>query len=125
MTLSVHVFRVEDDGEMTLLDTPSAGSELAGFESFRTSVWGCEGVRDLGARFFPVLASGDLVVAPADVLEFLAECALLRSHLGAIAPATDSGHSHEWYVEVISHRLSNIEQASHRALETSCGVMIW
>lgn len=40
MTLSVHVFRIGDDNEMTLLDDQAMGSELAGFESFRTSVWG-------------------------------------------------------------------------------------
>jgi hypothetical protein len=125
MSLSVHVFSIDDDGEMTFLDILPTASDLAGFESFRTSVRGSEAVRGLGARFFLSLASSDLIVAPPDVVEFMKECALLRANLDAIAPATEPGHSHEWYLDVISIRLSNIEQAGQRALGAGGGVLIW
>jgi hypothetical protein len=125
VTLSVHVFVVGQDGEMTLLDTPAPGKELAGFESFRVSVWGSAAVRAMGARFFPVLASGDLTVAPDDVAAFLEECGTLRASLDKIAPPTESGHSREWYIDVMSTRLANIEAAAQRAVEMGGGVLIW
>jgi hypothetical protein len=125
VTLSVHVFLVGKDGARTLLETPTMGAELAGFESFRVSVWGGDAVRALGCRFFPVLASDDLVVAPEDVAAFLEECLVLRANLGRIAPRGEPGHTHEWYLEVVSTRLANIETAARRALHAGGGVLIW
>lgn len=125
VTLSVHIFLNGQDGEMIVLDPPSMGAELAGFESFRVSVWGSESVLALGARFFPALAFEDLVIPPDDVTTFLKECSVLRANLDAITPATDSDHSHEWYLEVVSTRLRNIEAAAERALEVGGGVLIW
>ncbi|MEU4216565.1 hypothetical protein [Actinoplanes sp. NPDC026623] len=125
MSLSVYVFVFGRDGEWTLLDAPSMGAELAGFESFRVTVWGSDAVRALGARFFPMLASGDLTVAPEDVAAFLGECAVLRANLDAIAPQTGPQHSHEWYSDTVSDRLANVEAAAQRALEVGGGVLIW
>jgi hypothetical protein len=125
VTLSVHVFVTDGDGDMTVLDPPSVGAELAGFEAFRVAVWGSNSVRALGAEFFPSLASGDLEVPPERVAAFLEECGLLRANLDAIAPATEPGHSHDWYLEVVSTRLANIEAAAQRALEVGGGVLIW
>lgn len=101
------------------------GAELAGFESFRVTVWGSDAVRALGARFFPILAGDDLAVVPGDVAAFLDECAALRANLDAIAPQTKPDHSHEWYLEAVSARLANIEAAARRALELGGGVLIW
>jgi hypothetical protein len=123
--LSVHVFVVGEDDPMTLLDPPAAGADLAGFENWRTSVWGSDTVRALGARFFPVLASGDLVVGPEDVAVFLLECGAFRANLDTIAPPDGPSHTHEWYVQTISARLANIEAAARRALQVSGGVLIW
>lgn len=125
MSLSVHTFLTRDDGGMTLLDDLGQGADLAGFESFRTSVWGSDAVRGLGARFFPVLRSAELMVAPEEVMAFLTECALLRANLNMIMPPADPDHSHEWYLEVVSTRLANIEAAARRALEVGGGVVIW
>jgi hypothetical protein len=125
VSLSVHVFVLGQDGERMLLDDPARGAELAGFESFRVKVWGSDVVRALGARFFPVLAGDDLTVAPDDVAAFLDECAVLRANLDMIAPRTGPAHSHEWYLEVVSTRLANIEAAARRALDAGGGVLIW
>jgi hypothetical protein len=125
MTLSVHVFLVGNDGARTLLETPTMGAELAGFESFRVSVWGGDAVRALGTRFFPVLAGDDLVVAPEDIAAFLEECGVLRANLDTIAPQGDPGHTHAWYLEIVSTRLANIEAAAQRALHAGGGVLIW
>ncbi|MGW6740836.1 hypothetical protein ACWGDX_08835 [Streptomyces sp. NPDC055025] len=125
MSLSVHVFVVGEDDQMNVLDVPAGSSDLAGFESWRTVVWGSEAVRSLGATFFPVLAGGDLTVAPNQAADFLAECALIRSNLGLVAPSADPATSHAEYVRQISQRLRNIEDACERARGVAGGVLIW
>ncbi|MEU4588260.1 hypothetical protein AB0F92_40470 [Kitasatospora aureofaciens] len=126
MSLSVDVFLVGDDGKMDLLDVPVGSSDLAGFERWRTAVWGSEATRALGARFFPVLATGDwLKVEPSQVEDFLVECALLRSNLGVVAPSADPFKSHDEFIEQISDRLRNIEDAADRARRDGGGVVIW
>lgn len=116
MTLCVDVFVVGPDGERTVLDVPPGHSDLAGFERWRTLVWGAPEVRDLGARFFPVLAERDLEVEPDEVPAFLAECALLRANLAVLGPDP---------YDQVAFRLGNIEQAARRALEVCGGVLVW
>ncbi|MFJ1847466.1 MULTISPECIES: hypothetical protein [unclassified Streptomyces] len=125
MSLSVDVFVVGEDGKVNVLDVPEGSSDLAGFERWRTLVWGSDAVRSLGASFFPALASGDLKVFPDQVTEFLAECALIRSQLEVVAPRTDPAKSHAEYVWQISERLRNIEDAAERARGSAGGVLIW
>ncbi|WP_035838975.1 hypothetical protein [Kitasatospora azatica] len=125
MSLSVDVFVVGEDDQMEVLDVPVGSSDLAGFESWRTVVWGSEAVRSLGARFFPILASRDLRVAPNQAADFLAECALIRSNLELVAPSADPAKSHTEYVRQISERLRNIEDACERAQGVAGGVLIW
>jgi hypothetical protein len=50
------VFTSLADDEPNILDTPHSET-LAGFESWRTTVWGSERLRALGAAFFPELYS--------------------------------------------------------------------
>ncbi|MEO6085947.1 MAG: hypothetical protein ABIQ18_22830 [Umezawaea sp.] len=125
MSLNVYVFLFDEDDKMTLLDTPTRGSDLAGFESFRTTVWGSDAMRALGARFFPVLNGGDLTVRPEQVADFLRECATVEANIEAIAPNTNPHHTYEWYVETVLERLANIRAAAERALEVGGGVVIW
>jgi len=49
---------------MTTLPEASDGSELAGFENWRTEVRGSAAVRALGATIFPQLAVQDLHIMP-------------------------------------------------------------
>lgn len=121
----VHVFVLDEDDETQVLDTPAGCADLAGFESWRTTVWGSAAVRSLGARYFPVLASGDLTVPPGEISDFLRECAVIRANLDAVAPSADPTHSHEWYAATISSRLANIQIAAGRALGVGGGVLIW
>jgi hypothetical protein len=125
VSLTVHVVLFDEDRKITLLGPAGPGTDLAGFERFRTTVWGSNAVRALGARYFPVLAGEDLTVLPEQVADFLRECAVVRANLDEIAPNADSHHSHEWYVETISRRLKNIQAAAERALEVGGGVLIW
>ncbi|WP_328750819.1 hypothetical protein OHT57_35345 [Streptomyces sp. NBC_00285] len=102
MSLSVEVFVRDPDGELRILDVSDDVYRSGGFESWRTTVWGSEFVRSLGARFLPVLAARDLYVEAEDVPEFRREVALLRSRIdevatdgrGAPGPDRDSAADH-------------------------------
>ncbi|MEU3220381.1 hypothetical protein [Streptomyces sp. NPDC006971] len=119
MTLLVHTFVYDGDGTSRLLDDPEDGSDMAGFESTRTGLWGSGYTRALGARFFPELADGILRVEPEDIGEFLTECALLGRHTAMLAAR---GGYWEDYVAV---RLANITAAARRARSVGGGVLIW
>ncbi|MCF2526957.1 hypothetical protein [Yinghuangia soli] len=125
MTLSVDVFMIGEDGRIDVLPVPDGCSDLAGFERWRTTVWGSEAVRALGATYFPVLADSDLDVAPDQVADFRAECALIRDNIELIAAGDDPLHSHAAHTEGIAYRLKNIEDAAVRAQELGGGVRIW
>jgi hypothetical protein len=137
----VSVF-LKDDSGTTVPDTALGGLLAAGFESWRTQVWGSPQVRALGAQYFPQLDGADLCVDAREVTTFLRECALLREHLDAIVAAVDLSRqpgiaintatgrvtavsdSHEIFREQVSMRLANIEAAAYRALEIGGDVVI-
>jgi len=124
----VDVFSADENGKMLeVFDVPEGCSDLAGFESWRRTVWGSETVKSLGAQFFPQLAEDDLYVAPDQVQSFIEDCALLRSNLGLIsrgAAASAVGRELD-QEDVVSRRLANIEDAAARALAVGAGVVIW
>ncbi|MEV2193865.1 hypothetical protein AB0I02_23210 [Streptomyces phaeochromogenes] len=133
MSLSVDVYVPRAEGGIEVLDVPPESSDVAGWERWRTEVWGSEPVRSLGARFFPRLATEDLTVAPDEVSDFLAECDLLRTHLARIADhmtaeaeaGTGPQKSHAEHAYDVSRRLDNIVNAARRALGIGGGVIIW
>ncbi|MEN2418068.1 hypothetical protein AABB02_08185 [Streptomyces rimosus] len=131
MSLSVDVFVIGPDGTRALLDVPPDASDLAGFESWRRTVWGAPAVRALDARFLPRLAEGDCEVQPHEVAEFAAECALLREHQERVVRAVleaDDGERPKTYEEllhVFGRRLDNIIDAARRAREAGGGVIVW
>lgn len=125
MSLLVDVFAVGTDGELRILDVPEGASDLAGFERWRTTVWGSDVVGSLGVRFFPQLAGNDLKVEPSEVPAFLQECALLREHLEDIVTRTVHPRTLEEHRHVLSRRLANIEDAANRAQSTEDGILIW
>ncbi|MBR8639442.1 hypothetical protein KEF29_09310 [Streptomyces tuirus] len=125
MSLSVDVFLREPDGKMLILDVPEGRDDSAGFESWRTVVWGSEPVRALGARFLPVLADDDLEVEVEEVAEFLDEVALLRGHLDAIAESTRGPRGLEEHRRGLVRRLRNLEVAALHARVIDGGVIVW
>ncbi|MFI5770019.1 hypothetical protein ACIA74_15925 [Streptomyces sp. NPDC051658] len=118
MTLLVHTFVHDESEKLRLLDDPEDGSDMAGFESSRTKLWGSECARRLGARFFPELAADDLYVQPEDVEDFLAECELLRGHTTALG--AHSGYGKDY----VTARLANITRAALRARSVGGGVLV-
>ncbi|MEV5438137.1 hypothetical protein AB0K80_19305 [Streptomyces sp. NPDC052682] len=125
MSLSVDVFVRGPDGQRRVLDVPEGRDDSAGFESWRTTVWGSEPVRALGARFLPVLADGDLEVEAEDVAQFLGEVALLREHLDAIAQSTQRPRGLAEHREGLVRRLRNLEIAALHARMIEGGVLVW
>jgi hypothetical protein len=145
VSLSVDVYFRMPDGGMEVLEVPEGSSDLAGFESWRHDVWGSHRVRALGAEFFPALVADDLYVEPSEVERFQHECAVLRANLETVAEGVDPlnprsasfrladgrGQFHEpddphaAFVETVSERLANIEDAVRRALAVGAGVVVW
>jgi len=141
MSLTVSVFLMDGSGT-TVPDSAPGGSLAAGFENWRTQVWGSLPVRALGAEYFPRLAEADLRVGAGEVAAFLRECALLRENLYAIAASVDLSRqpgiavnmgtgrvtvmsdSPEVFREQVSLRLANIEAAARRALEAGGELVI-
>ena len=125
MSLTVEVFVREPDGKLRILDVPDDVYHSGGFESWRTTVWGSEPVRSLGARFLPVLAERDLYVEAGQVAEFLGEVGLLHTQLDEIADGTVRPRTIEEHREGIEIRLRIIEESARKALEIGGGVLIW
>ncbi|WP_394614443.1 hypothetical protein JNUCC0626_31750 [Lentzea sp. JNUCC 0626] len=125
MSLSVAVYLLDENGKRHFVAPPECFEEHAGFESWRTGVWGNEAVRALRTRFFPVLADGDLFVNPDEVQSFVLETKTIRSFLADIAPQGDEHHDRQWYLDTISWRLTNIQLLAAYALGIGGGVVIW
>jgi hypothetical protein len=122
-----------------------AGEMLAaGFESWRTEVWGSAQVRALGADIFPRLAPGELVTVQTHELpQFQRECELIRENLDVICAEVDLTHQHGFTVgtapgqviranasravfrDMVAQRLANIEDAISRAVTAGGAVAIW
>ncbi|EST33709.1 hypothetical protein [Streptomyces roseochromogenus] len=124
MSLLAEVFVREPDGAIRILGVPDDLYRSGGFESWRTTVWGHEFVRALGARFLPLPAEGDLCVEAGDAPEFLREVALLRARLDAVAHGTGRPRTVEERRHQIGTRLRIIEESAHKALETGGGVLV-
>lgn len=102
-----------------VLDVPEGCQDSAGFESWRWTVRGSEVVRSLGARHLPLPAAGGRLEVPAEELPlFLAEIALLRTHMDVIC-ATLAPHAPR-----IVSRLDTIEAATLRARKIGARVLV-
>lgn len=121
MSLSVDVWVVDETrpSGIRILGVPVGASDLAGFESTRTRLWGSPAVRSLGAVLLPRLATAHLWLSGDEVMAFAAECALLLAHRTMLASA--SGYDED-YLEA---RLTNMVDAAGRALEVGGGVVVW
>jgi hypothetical protein len=120
MTLLVTTFRVDPKtGGYTEDPLPEeSGWHMAGFEAWRTLVWGSEAAKKRGARFLPQLAEGNLSVYPEDLPAFAEECRRLLEDVEAFA------HEVGMSSEVVAWRLQNFLRAVERAAPEVGGVCI-
>jgi hypothetical protein len=140
VSLLVYVVVTDASGRKSELGETLA----AGFESWRTEVWGSPQVQALGAEFFPRLASGDLVTIEShELTQFQRECVLLREKLDAICAEVDLSGQHGFVVgnapgqvvkasasrevfrQLVSQHMANIENAAQRAAQAGGEVVIW
>ncbi|WP_205633281.1 hypothetical protein [Mycobacteroides immunogenum] len=121
------VFIIRDDDDFVVLDVPEGVSDLAGFESWRRTIWGSDTVRSLGAEFLPQLKCESWVrIPPHKVWGFMEEIALLQNNLELIAMRQgDARKSFVQNVYEIGSRLNNFHAAAQRALSIRGGVIIW
>jgi hypothetical protein len=94
------------------------GHDLAGFEVWRTTVWGADASIRRGASFLPTLAKGDLYIEHEELDAFEAECQLLIQDIEGFA-AEIQGES-----AAIRHRLENFLRAINQARQSNGGVYI-
>ncbi|MGI5341606.1 hypothetical protein ACQEVS_31490 [Streptomyces sp. CA-181903] len=97
---------------------------LAGFEQWRTTVWGSEAVRSLGARFLPVPAEQDLRVDAGQVRAFRRECAVLRENPEEVLAGLRPPRTVDELRGRLSARPAHIEDAARRAEGVGGGVLI-
>lgn len=124
MSLLAEVFVREPDDRIRILDVPQGVDPSGGSESWRTTLWGSEFVRSLGARFLPVPAARDLYAEARDVPGFRREVALPCSRLDEVAHGTERPRTVEEHRGQIGTRLRIIEESIRMALEIGGGVLI-
>jgi hypothetical protein len=91
MTLIVHAYRRDPATSATHdLDERPVGprNDLAGFESWRTTVWGSAVVIGLGATVLPSLATGDIHAEGAELDQLASELAILIANVARVASVT-------------------------------------
>lgn len=120
MTLIVQPYRRDATGAIADLDlspTPPH-NDLAGFERWRTTVWGSGSARALGLVVLPRLACEDLYIEGPELVDLQAEVELIIDHARAIVGEEPSA------IEGLVFRAHNILEAIRLARAVDGGVYI-
>ena len=89
MSLSVNAYEIGQSPYKSLPTPPrEPHNELFGFESWRSVVWGCAYVKDLGCTLLPTLNGFDLMAQDEHLDQLEAELKLLKDHLPELSAAT-------------------------------------
>jgi hypothetical protein len=116
LVVSVHE-RDPISGELGPDLVTGTGAELAGFEAWRSSVYGSAAVRRRGSQFLPRLAGADLLLEGDDLIAFQKECAVLLREIVELSADLDVD------AETLRFRLSNIAAATEQAI--AIGGVVW
>ncbi|WP_417386688.1 hypothetical protein [Gimesia sp.] len=115
MTLLVNVFKRGSNGEMLFIPVEHH-KELAGFESWRETLYGSPQSIQLGLHLLSKLNHEDLYCAsPTDLDRLHTECDTLLAHLDQYPQNPES----------ITCRIQNIIDAVELARESEAEVVIW
>jgi len=119
MSLSVEVYTTDDNGEMVLHDPKDYSETLAGFESYRTEVYGSELAKRLGFKVLPTLASNNIYAKGQEVNKLKTEAETIMREASAFAEQFNND------AETIKYRADNIRKACIRARKMQGNVVIW
>lgn len=85
MTLSISLYRHDSD-RLEFVSVPEIENRCAaGFECYRTRLWGSMALTQRGATFMPVLKNNDLYVTPEQFDTYRDELTMIHGNARAIA----------------------------------------
>ncbi len=119
MSLSVHAYFRTVDGEMSFIEPPDPSQDLAGFESYRKTLYGSRAAVSLGLKILPKLANGDICVEGEELEQLRSDVELAFFNVALFV--TEAGAR----TEDLRPRFENILNAIRRAQEAGGGVVIW
>ena len=119
MSLSVHAYILDENDKMVYYDTRDSSETLAGFEVYRTEVYGSELAERLGFKVLPTLASGDIYAQGQEVNQLKAEAEIIMREALAFAEQFKND------AETIKYRADNIRKACIRARKMQGRVVVW
>jgi hypothetical protein len=118
MTLVVSVYVRDSSGSIDFIEPDSPSEELAGFESYRQTLYGSQVAVSLGFKLLPRLATEDLYAEGSDLEQLRDEAELAIANIGLFE--AESGAS----AEHLRARFENIICAVQRASRIGGGVVI-
>ncbi len=119
MTLLVNTFVRTSTGEMDIIEPDCHSEELAGFESYRQTLYGSRAALSLGLQLLPKLATEDVYAEGADLGRLRTEAELSLANIELFEE--ESGGT----AESLRSRFENIIGAVRRASCVGGGVVIW
>jgi len=119
MSLSVSVYVRGASGEMNFVEPESDSAELAGFESYRTTLYGSQAAKSLGLTLLPSLATHDVFAEGTELERLRRESELALANIDKFV--AESGAPGER----LRCRFENIIAAVDKARRLGGGVVIW
>lgn len=119
MTLSVSAYVRGPNGEMEFIEPSHPSEELAGFESYRQTLYASHAARSLGLSILPTLDGGNVYADGEDVGRLLAEAELALANIDRFEAELGVN------AESLRPRFENIAADARRASDAGGGVVIW
>ena len=119
MTLLVNTFIRTSAGDMDIVEPDSHADELAGFESYRHTLYGSRAALALGFQLLPKLKTEDIYAEGVDLERLQTETELALANIELFED--ESGGS----AETLRFRFENILKAVRQARRIGGGVVLW
>ena len=119
MSLLVNAYTRGPDGSMMIIESEDHSQELAGFESYRQTLYGSRAARALGLQLLPTLDGSDLYAEGDDIQRLYAEAELALANIKSFEAETGATS------DSLRARFENIIAAARQASAVGGGVVIW
>ncbi len=120
MSLLVNTYTRNAADEIDILEPEDDSQELAGFESYRKTFYGCQAALSLGLQLLPSLANGDLYCEGNDLERLRYEANVVLQNIKLF---TEDAVPHS--ESSLQFRIHNILTAINRAQAVHGGVVMW